>query len=608
MSTPLPSSNGHPVFDVQKIRADFPILATQSHGKPLVYLDNAATTQKPRAVIDRLVRYYETENANIHRGVYELSQKATHAYEQARHTVAKFLHAADDKEVIFTRGTTEAINLVAYTFARAVLKPGDEIIVSAIEHHSNIVPWQIVAEAAGATIRVIPMSDAGELMLDKYKELLSGGTKLVAVNHVSNALGTINDVSRIVKLAHQAGAKVLIDGAQWVAHHPTDVQSLDCDFYCFSGHKLYGPTGIGALWARRELLEQMPPFLGGGDMIESVTFEKTTYAGLPNKFEAGTPDVSGAIGLGAAIDYLTAVGFENFVPHEAALLKHATEKLAAIPGLRIIGTAAQKAGVVSFVIEEPKMSPLDIGMRLDREGIAVRTGHHCCQPIMDRLHISATTRASFALYNTIEEVDALAEGLRRIVADEAGRAKASASTEKRAAADDSDRKVEYPRRAAESPQEAADQLAADFEFLEERDAKSEYVLDLGKSLPHAFDLLKKVTTRVAGCMSEVYIITRRAAGGSDELEFVADANADIVRGLIAILQRIYSGQSARSILDFDIESFFRRIGLDQFITSQRRNGLAGMIQRIRAAAEALLRQPVKSGPLSPVLRGEGAGS
>ena len=505
-----PSSNGPPVFDVQKVRADFPILHTQSHGKPLVYLDNAATTQKPRAVIDRLVRYYETENANIHRGVYELSQKATNAYEEARHKVAQFINAADDNEVIFTRGTTEAINLIANTFARAFIKAGDEIIVSAIEHHSNIVPWQMVAEMTGAKIRVIPMNDAGELLLDEYTNLLTDRTRLVAVNHVSNALGTINNVDRIIELAHGVGAKVLIDGAQWVAHHPTDVQALGCDFYCFSGHKLYGPTGIGVLWGKRELLEQMPPFQGGGDMIESVTFEKTTYAALPNKFEAGTPDIAGAIGLGAAIDYVTGVGFEHFMPHEEALLKHATEKLSAIPGLRIIGTASKKAGVVSFVIENPKMSSLDIGMRLDREGIAVRTGHHCCQPIMDRLGISSTTRASFAMYNTIEEIDALAAALQQIVADEASRAKQPPRPAERTA--DSAAQVHYPQAVGSSPQAVADELAENFELLEERDAKNEYVMDLGKALPHTFDLLKRVTPRVAGCMSEVYVVARRRPG------------------------------------------------------------------------------------------------
>jgi cysteine desulfurase/selenocysteine lyase len=380
-----------------------------------------------------------------------------------------------------------------------------------------------------------------------------------------------------VELAHEVGAKVLIDGAQWVAHHPTDVQKIGCDFYCFSGHKLYGPTGIGALWGRRELLETMPPFHGGGDMIESVTFAHTTYAGLPNKFEAGTPDIAGAIGLGAAIDFVKSIGFERFMQHEENLLRRATEKLSAIPGVRIIGTAAKKAGVLSFVVDEPVISPLDLGMKLDQRGIAVRTGHHCCQPIMDRLRISATTRASFAMYNTIAEVDALSSALKEIIAD------ASHSTTAR-----NEEAAVYAQAAAGSPSDAADGLAGDFEFLAERDARNEYVLELGGKLPHTFELLKKVAQRVPGCMSEVYIVARRSPGDRGRLEFVADANADIVRGLIAILERLYSGQRAQDVLDFDIEGFFHRIGLDQFISSQRRNGLAGMIQRIQSAARGLL--------------------
>jgi len=595
-----PSSNGHPTFDVGKVRADFPILHTQSHGKPLVYLDNAATTQKPRAVIDRLVRYYESENANIHRGVYELSQKATTAYEEARHKVARFLNANEDNEIIFTRGTTEAINLVASSYARTILKPGDEIIVSAVEHHSNIVPWQMAAQTTGATLRVIPMNDAGELLLDEYAKLLCNRTRIVAVNHISNALGTINDVRRITRLAHEAGAKVLIDGAQWVAHHPTDLQSIGCDFYCFSGHKLYGPTGIGALWGRRELLERMSPFQGGGDMIESVTFEKTTYAGLPNKFEAGTPDIAGAVGLGAAIDYVLSVGFDRFISHEAALLAHATRRLQAIPGLRIIGQSSHKAGVASFVIDDPPMASMDIGTRLDARGIAVRTGHHCCQPIMDRLRISSTTRASFAMYNTIAEVDALADALGQIVAEESSRRKAVARAAGPSQAGDAaqgEARVEYAGAAAGSPQAAADELAENFEFLGDRDARNEYVLELGAKLPHTFDLLKKVTSRVPGCMSEVYIVTRAMPGDPQVLEFVADANAEIVRGLIAILQKLYCGQRAQDVLAFDIEAFFHRIGLEQFITSQRRNGLAGMIVRLHNSAAALAAGRTKSEPL-----------
>ena len=599
-------SVGRRVLDVDRIRADFPILQTTSNGRPLVYLDNGATTQKPRAVIDRLVRYYETENANIHRGVYDLSQRATQAYEDARHTVAGFIGAADHREIIFTRGTTEAINLVASSFARSILQSGDQIILSSLEHHSNIVPWQMIADAMGATIYVIPMNDAGELLLDEYEKLLSPRTKIVAVNHISNALGTINDVERIVRRAHLVGAKVLIDGAQWIAHHPTNVGAIGCDFYCFSGHKVFGPTGIGVLWGRRELLEAMPPYQGGGDMIESVTFARTTYAGLPNKFEAGTPNIAGAAGLAAAIEYVQAIGFDQIVPHEQRLLDHATRRLGEIDGLRIIGTAAKKAGVFSFVIDDPTMSPLDIGLRLDQQGIAVRTGHHCCQPIMDRLGLSATTRASVAMYNTLEEIDALADALSAIIAGESRKTQRrktvdpaasvnGAASVNPAASLASDADLPFAHASAASPQQAADELADNFEMLPDRDARSEYVIDLGNELPHTFDRLKQLTARIPGCMSEVHLLTRFApASAGDALEFVADANADIVRGLIAILQRIYSGQSARQVLEFDIESFFRRIGLDQFITSQRRNGLAGMIDRIRSGAQSIAHETARS--------------
>ncbi len=570
------------MFDPDAVRADFPILSTTVGGKPLVYLDNGATTQKPRQVIDAISRYYETQNANIHRGVYQLSQEATEAYESARRKVAAFLNAGDEKQVIFTRGTTEGINLVAACWSRKFLKSGDEVIVSAMEHHSNIVPWQIACESTGAVLRVIPINDAGELRMDEYAKLLGPRTKFVSVTHLSNSLGTINDVQTIASMAHSVGAVVLVDGAQWVAHHPTDVQDLDVDFYAFSGHKLFGPTGIGALYGRRKLLEAMPPYQGGGDMIESVTFEKTTYAPLPNKFEAGTPDIAGAVGLGAAIDYLTAIGFEAFADHELDLLHYATGRLEQVPGLRIVGTAARKGSVLSFVLEEPAVSSLDIGMKLDADGIAVRTGHHCCQPVMARFGIPSTARASLAMYNTRQDIDALAAGLEKIVAAARGTARGVAGRAFPKAG--SQPEVIYPKAAGPSPQAVADDLADAFEILGDRDARNEYVLDLGQNLPHAFDLLKKVTTRVPGCMSEVYLVGRRSPASPEVFEFLADANADIVRGLIALLQRLYSGQKAADVLAFDIEAFFRRIGLDQFITSQRRNGLAGMVQRIRDSA------------------------
>jgi cysteine desulfurase / selenocysteine lyase len=399
-------------FDVKAVRDDFPILATRLYGKPLVYLDNAATTQKPQAVIDRLTRYYAHENANVHRGVHSLSERATEAYERARQTVCRFLNAADPQGIVFVRGTTEAINLVAQTYGRVYVGTGDEIVLTVMEHHSNIVPWQMLCEQKGARLRVVPMTDSGELRLDEYEALLSDRTRIVAVGHVSNALGTINPIRRIVEIAHTRGVPVLVDGAQAVSHLAVDVQALDCDFYAFSGHKLFGPTGIGVLYGKPELLGSMPPYQGGGDMIRSVRFEKTLYNTLPYKFEAGTPNIAGAIGLSAAIEYLQLLGFERIAEHERDLLAHGTRALMNIPGLKFTGTASEKAGILSFVLEG--VHPHDVGTILDREGIAIRTGHHCCQPLMDRLGVPATARASLSLYNTREEIDALASALSRV--------------------------------------------------------------------------------------------------------------------------------------------------------------------------------------------------
>jgi len=399
-------------FDVQAIRRDFPILRERVHDKPLVYLDNAATTQKPRRVIDRLNAFYRRENANVHRGVHLLSERATDAYEDARRTVCRFLNAADPKEIVFVRGTTEAINLVAQSYGRTHVGSGDEIVITTMEHHSNIVPWQIVCEQTGARLRVAPMTDDGDIDLDAYEALLSARTKIVAVVHVSNALGTINPIAEIVRIAHAGGIPVLVDGAQAVAHMPVDVRALDCDFYAFSGHKVFGPTGIGVLYARASLLDAMPPYQGGGDMISAVTFERTLYNVPPYKFEAGTPDIAGAIGLAAALQYVEAIGLDHVRAHEHELLAYGTAALSQVPGLRLTGTAAHKAGILAFVLEG--VHPHDIGTILDREGVAIRTGHHCCQPLMDRLGVPATARASLALYNTREEVDALARALDKV--------------------------------------------------------------------------------------------------------------------------------------------------------------------------------------------------
>ena len=399
-------------LDVSAARKDFPALHQEVHGKPLVYLDNAATTQKPTAVIDAIDRFYRLDCSNVHRGVHELSERATKAFEEARTSVKRFINARTEREIVFVRGTTEAINLVASSYGRSHLKAGDEILISALEHHSNIVPWQLLSDQIGTRLVVAPINDDGELMLEEFERRLGPNTALVAVAHVSNALGTVMPVQEIIRMAHARNVPVLIDGAQAVSHLRVDVRDLGCDFYAFSGHKVFGPTGIGILYGREDLLDRMPPYQGGGDMIRSVTFEKTTYNELPYKFEAGTPHVAGAIGLGAALDYLSRLGIDRVTDYERGLLAYGTELLESIRGLRLIGTAREKAAVLSFVLEG--IHPHDVGTVLDRLGIAVRTGHHCAQPVMARFGVPATTRASLAFYNTKAELDALADGIRQV--------------------------------------------------------------------------------------------------------------------------------------------------------------------------------------------------
>ena len=406
----VPTTGSTRAFDVARIRADFPILQLKIDGKPLVYLDNAASSQMPQPVIDRLVRYQTSEHANINRAVHYLSETATSEYEAARRKLQRFVNAREEREVIFTSGTTDAINLVMHGYGRKFIKAGDEIILTTLEHHSNIVPWQMLAEEKGAKIRVVPINDAGELLIGTYEKLFNERTKFVGVMHVSNALGTINPVKQMIAFAHAHGVPVLVDGAQAAPHMPVDVRDLDCDFYAFSGHKLCGPTGIGVLYGRAALLEKMQPFKGGGDMILSVTFEKTTYNTIPHKFEAGTPPIAAAIGLGAAVDYLSAIGMEAIAAHELELLNYATEQMNRMPGVRIVGTAGNKAAVLSFTVDG--VHPHDVGTLLNQEGVAVRTGHHCAQPVMQRFGVPATSRASFAFYNSMAEVDALIAGIR----------------------------------------------------------------------------------------------------------------------------------------------------------------------------------------------------
>jgi cysteine desulfurase / selenocysteine lyase len=564
-------------FDPSRVRRDFPILQTRMNNHPLVYLDNGATTQKPQAVIDAIVHYYMHENANIHRGIYSLSQRATESFELARRKVANFIGAPDPACCIFVRGTTEAINLVAQSWGKFNLQPGDEVLLTELEHHSNIVPWQMACQATGASLRIIPMTDDGELELSGLNDLLNANTKMVSLQHVSNALGTIHDLPKIISRAREVGAKVLVDGAQWVGHFPTDVSAIDCDFYTFSGHKLFGPTGIGVLWGRRELLEALPPYQGGGDMIETVSFDRTTYAQLPNRLEAGTPDIAGAIGLGAAIDYINSLDFAQIVAYEHDLLEYATEQMNQIDRLRIVGTASKKAGVVSFVCDD--VATLDIGVGLDRLGIAVRTGHHCCMPLMHRLKVTGTTRASFAFYNTREDVDALVSGLRKIIGERMTQTPVMAETS-----------IKFADASAPTPDDAAAQLADEFLAFDDRESKTELLIDMARQLPNNFAQLKPICQAVPGCMSEVYLIGRPVPSAPNKFEFVADSNAEIVRGLIAVLETLLSGQDAKLLLEFDLESFFRKIGLDQFISSQRRSGLDGMIRNIRTLAMAIVQR------------------
>ena len=400
-------------LDVERIRADFPILANvRPHGRPLVFLDNAASSQMPQAVIDRVAHYQQFEHANIHRGVHTLSQGATEAYEQARRKVKRFINAGEEREVLFTTGTTEGVNLVMHGYGRKFIGAGDEIILSQLEHHSNIVPWQMLCEEKGARLRVIPCNDAGELLADEYEKLFTPRTKLVAITHVANAIGSITPLKEMIATAHRHGVPVLVDGAQAVPHMRVDVRDLDCDFYAFSGHKMVGPTGIGVLYGKAKLLESMQPFKGGGDMILSVTFEKTTYNAIPHKFEAGTPPIAAAIGLGVAVEYLDGIGMEKIAAHEHALLDYATGVVNGIPGVRIIGTAREKAAVLSFYVDD--VHPHDVGTILDHEGVAVRTGHHCAQPVMQRFGVPATVRASFAFYNTFDEMDVLGAAIRKV--------------------------------------------------------------------------------------------------------------------------------------------------------------------------------------------------
>ena len=568
-----------PPFDLARLRSDFPTLAAKVNGHRLAYLDNGATTQKPAAVIDAIDDFYRHHNANIHRAVHHLSQHATDLYEQSRLKVRRFINAPSADEIVFTRGTTDSINLVAHSFPHVACDAGDEIVVSVLEHHSNIVPWQIVAAERGLVLKVIPIDDAGEPRYEELPALLSPRTKLIAVTHTSNALGTIIDIPRIVAEAKKVGAAVLVDGAQWVGHSPLDVQALGIDFYVFSSHKMFGPTGVGVLWGKREWLERLPPYQGGGDMIKTVSFDKgTIYADIPNKFEAGTPDIAGVIGLGAAIDYLDALDRAGAARHEHALLDHCTRELTAIDGIRIIGTAKEKAAIVSFVMDDPAVDAHTLGTLLDGEGVAVRTGHHCCMPLMERLGLTGTVRASMSFYNSIEDVDQLVAGVKKIRAT-------FLRTNPRAANGPNDL-ISYGPPLAASPEAAAIMLINDFELFDDWDQKHEYLLDLGKKVRPLPAWAKNESNRVHGCQSTVFLSGRGRPGSQGVIEFAAQSDAFIVNGLIYLLTAVFSGQRADDVLAFDHEGFFAKLGLSHHLSMGRRNGLAGMVSRIRRLAAA----------------------
>ncbi|MSU79757.1 MAG: SufS family cysteine desulfurase [Gemmataceae bacterium] len=568
-----------PALNLDRVRADFPILHQNVRGKPLVYLDNAASSQKPKAVIEAIKHYYEHDHSNVHRGVHALSERATEMFEEARVQAQRFLGAPCLREVIFTRGTTDGINLIAQTFGRLHVHAGDEVIVSALEHHSNIVPWQVLCWEKHANLRVVPINDAGELQLDELEKLINPATKIIALGQVSNALGTINPIKKVIEIARKHGVYVVVDGAQGAPHLPINVAELDCDFYVFSGHKVYGPTGIGAVYGKPEHLELMPPYQTGGDMISYVSFAKTTWNELPYKFEAGTPNIAGAIGLAAALEYVEEIGREAIAEHEHRLLEHATRRVSAIPGVRIIGTAKEKAGVLSFVVDDPPMSALDVGGRLDLEGIAVRTGHHCCQPLMERLAIPGTVRASFAMYNTHDEVDRFADALEAIVSN----------AKPRMAMSNSKLDTIYPPTAADNPTAAAGELIEFFDAVDDWAEKYEYLIDIGSRIPPMPVALKQECNRVHGCQSTVFLHLRKQPGTPDVIEFLADSDADIVRGELAVLQRLYCGQHAALVSAFDEQAFMTRIGLDKHLTQGRRNGLAEMVKRVkRFAADVAL--------------------
>ena len=550
-------------LDYGRVRRDFPTLGVRMHGRSLVYLDSAASALKPQRVIDRIARYYAFEHSNVHRGVHGLSQAATEEYEAARARVARHIRARHAHEIILTRGTTEAVNLVAATYGRTFIAEGDEILLTVMEHHSNLVPWHLLASETGARVVVADVTSDGELDLDAFAAMVTPRTRLIAVAHVSNSLGTINPVQAITHLAHEREIPVLIDGAQALPHLRVDVQDLDCDFYCASGHKAYGPTGIGFLYGKEALLESMPPWQGGGDMIDQVTRHGATWADLPHKMEAGTPNIAGAIGMAEALDYMDACGLDAVHTSERAVLDYAVAKLREVSGLRLIGTAAERTGVVSFTLDG--MHPYDVGQLLDQAGIAVRTGHHCTMPLMAHLDIPGTVRASFGLYNHAQDVDALVDRLHEVVRAGSGKRNGSGSLVPIAGTIES-------RKAA---------MLEELALFDAVDDRREYLIELGEELPALDDAFKTEQYRIHGCLAMVWLHSRVDRG---RIYFCADSDAFITKGMIALLIHLLDGQPAADIVRTDLMELVREVGLPELITARRKNGLGRMMDRIRQDA------------------------
>jgi SufS family cysteine desulfurase len=572
------------MLDIDRLRTDFPILGETVRGLPLIYFDNAATTQKPRVVIDAQSEYYRRSNANVHRASHCLSSRATEAFEQARENVARFIGAASPREIIWTRGATEAINLVAHSYGRSQLHAGDLVLVSTLEHHANIVPWQLLAQQIGARLEAIPLLDDGSLDQAAYHQLLQQGPRLVALTHASNALGTLNPVAQMTRAAQAAGARVLIDGAQSTPHLTIDVQALGCDFFVFSGHKVFGPTGIGALWARESLLDAMPPWQAGGEMIEHVSFEGTRFAGLPFKFEAGTPNIAGVIGLDAAIGYLQQFDRSALEAHEMQLLARALELCSEIPGFVPVGNAPRRVSLMSFCIDG--MHQQDLGLLLDQQGIAVRAGHHCAMPLMQRLGLPGTLRASFAFYNTLAEVERFAAVLKQIVLEHQAPAhrESPPSERKQVQAPHPDRESGPDKQQSPSqgwlqaePELAAEGLLQRLDACRGWQARYREIMMLGKNLPALNAAQRSDINRLHGCESHVWLIVDYNGG---KLWLQMDSDARVIRGLIALLLALFNGKRAQQILDFDLQGLFKRLQLMQHLSPSRGNGLKAIVDAI----------------------------